>query len=99
MKNYKVNENDMQNMLDILNALKDKTRLKIVFELMGGKKNVGQLVDAIGMTQSAVSHQLIFLKKYNLVSSIKEGNRVYYSLSDKHVEDVVKLCLAHAREE
>ncbi len=98
MKKYNISENDMQNMLDILNALKDKTRLKIVFELMDGKKNVGQLVESIGMTQSAVSHQLILLKKYNLVNNVKEGNRVYYSLSDKHVEDVVKLCLAHARE-
>ena len=98
MNKYNISENDMQNMLDILNALKDRTRLKIVFELMEGKKNVSQLVDAIGMTQSAISHQLIFLKKYNLVSNVKEGNRVYYSLSDKHVNDVVKLCLAHARE-
>ena len=98
MKKINVSEKDMQNMLNILNALKDSTRLKIVFRLMEGKKNVGQLVEEVGMTQSAISHQLIFLKKYNLVTSAKEGNRVYYSLSDRHVVEVVKLCLAHARE-
>lgn len=99
MKKYNINENDMQKMLGIFNALKDPTRLKIIFQLMSGRKNVGQLVDGVGMTQSAISHQLIFLKQYNLVSSVKDGNRVYYFISDQHVKDVVKLCLTHARED
>ena len=98
MKKLNITEKDMQNMLDILNALKDKTRLRIVFELMEGRRNVGEIVDSLKMTQSAVSHQLIFLKKYNLISSEKEGNKVYYFLSDDHVKQVVKLCLTHARE-
>lgn len=98
MKKYIVSEKDMKNMLDILGALKDGTRLKIVFELMSGKKCVSEIVEAIGMTQSAISHQLIFLKKANLVSSSKDGNKVYYMISDEHVKKVVDMCLVHARE-
>lgn len=98
MKKYNISEKDMKNMLDILGALKDKTRLKIVFELMSGKKCVGDIVEGVGMTQSAVSHQLIFLKNTNLVSSTKEGNKVYYMISDEHVKKVVDMCLVHARE-
>lgn len=98
MKKYNVCEKDMKNMLDILGALKDRTRLKIVFQLMSGKKCVGEIVDAVGLSQSAISHQLIYLKNANLVSCEKDGNRVYYMLSDEHVKKVVDLCLVHARE-
>ncbi len=98
MKKYIVSEKDMKNMLDILGALKDGTRLKIVFELMSGKKCVSEIVEAVGMTQSAISHQLIFLKNANLVSSSKDGNKVYYMISDEHVKKVVDMCLVHARE-
>lgn len=98
MKKYIVSEKDMKNMLDILGALKDRTRLKIVFELMSGKKCVSEIVEAVGMTQSAISHQLIFLKNANLVSSSKDGNKVYYMISDEHVKKVVDMCLVHARE-
>lgn len=98
MKKYIVSEKDMKNMLDILGALKDGTRLKIVFELMSGKKCVSEIVEAVRMTQSAISHQLIFLKKANLVSSSKDGNKVYYMISDEHVKKVVDMCLVHARE-
>ncbi len=98
MKKYVVSEKDMKNMLNILSALKDKTRLKIVFALMTGKKCVSEIVTEVEMTQSAVSHQLNFLKNCNLVSSIKEGNKVYYMISDEHVKKVVDMCLVHARE-
>lgn len=51
-----------------------------------------------GPTQSAISHQLTTLRNSNLIKSTKIGNRVMYSVADEHVNQVVELCLTHAKE-
>ena len=51
------------------------------------------------MTQSAISHQLRFLKQARLVSNRKEGKTVYYRLCDDHIGVILKQGLAHVQEE
>ncbi len=89
---------DLDNMLIILKMLQDETRLKIVFSLMEGKKCVGEIVELVGKTQSAISHQLTDMKESRLIVSEKVGNKVFYSIADDHVKKVVKMCLSHAKE-
>ena len=92
------NQKDLKNMLTILKMLQDETRLKIVFSLMNNKKCVSEIVELVGKTQSAISHQLRDMKDSRLINSQRQGNKIYYSIADEHVKKVVKLCLAHAQE-
>ena len=62
-----------------------------------GEKNVGDLAEALEMTQSAVSHQLRVLRQNDLVKYRKEGKVVFYSLDDEHVENVMHQGMAHLR--
>ena len=97
MKTYP-NDIDTDNVIVILKMLSDKTRLKIIYALMNGPKCVGDIVSVVGESQSAISHQLATMKASNLVVSTRLGNKIIYSVADEHVNQVVKLCLAHARE-
>lgn len=73
----------------------DPTRIRIMWALNQSEMCVRDLAAALGMTESAVSHQLKTLKEAKLVKSRREGKNVYYSLDDQHVTDIIKLALAH----
>ncbi len=76
----------------------DPTRLSILFALMGGAMCGCDLVAALGMTKAVASYQLKVLRRHNLVISYKEGRRIFYSLSDDHVSDIVKIAVSHINE-
>ena len=74
------------------------TRLKLTVALMGGPICVGDLAAYLGVGQSAVSHHLRVLRNLSLVKSRRDGQILNYSLSDQHVEDLIRTCLEHVRE-
>jgi DNA-binding transcriptional ArsR family regulator len=76
-------------------ALSDPTRLKIIHILLDGEVNVGKLVEEVGLSKSAVSHQLRGLKDKRLVRTRKQGRLVYISLDDEHVTDLFRRGLDH----
>jgi ArsR family transcriptional regulator len=82
----------------LLKGFADPTRLRILLMLKGGEVCVHQIVDALGMTQSAVSHQLRTLRTARLVEFTKRGRHVYYRLADKHVRDVLDDVVSHSQE-
>ncbi len=75
--------------------LGDSTRCKILFVLSQKELCVGNIAYLIGMTKSAVSHQLKKLKDAKVLKSRKEGKEVYYSLDDAHVQQMFALTFAH----
>ncbi len=75
---------------ELFKVLGDTTRLRILHALMGGEMCVWEIAEAMGMGQSAISHQLRILRQTRLVRFRKEGKVVYYSLNDDHV--VTLLC-------
>ena len=81
--------------VNLFKALGDGTRLKIVNALMDGEKNVNSLVSKLGITQSAISHQLKILKLNEIIKSERKGKEVYYSLDDNHIEIIVKTVIEH----
>lgn len=85
-------------MEDVLNVASDYTRLKIMYAIMDEDKSVSTIVEEVGASQSLVSHQLKVLKKFNLVSSHKEGTKVFYMLADDHVKALLKIVQEHAEE-
>ena len=71
--------------------------MKIINALSHGELCVTDLAVALGMTQSAVSHQLKLLRMANQVKSRREGKSIYYSLDDQHVIDILEEALTHIR--
>ncbi len=80
----------MEKELQILKALADKTRLKIVQFLLDGEKCVCEIFPHVKRTQSTVSIQLDVLKKAGILDSRKDGKRVYYFISNDKICDVFK---------
>jgi len=79
----------------IFAALADPTRVRIISALNGRELCVCDLAAVLGMTQSAVSHQLRLMRALGLVKNRKEGRVVYYTLDDEHVRDLFKRGLEH----
>lgn len=69
--------------------LGDRTRLQIVQHLLEGEKNVGELIDLLGMSQSRVSNHLACLRWCGLVVSRREGRSVFYRLIDSRAADLI----------
>ena len=76
----------------------DPSRLKILYCVSKGDVCVCDLSAVLGMNVSAVSHQLRLLRTLNLVKQRRDGRIVYYSLSDEHVGEVMRMGLEHERE-
>ncbi len=84
---------------DLFKLFGDTTRLKILFSLFEEPMCVCAIAELLGMTQSAISHQLKTLKDANLVGNRREGKTVYYFLSDDHVRTIVAQGFEHLIEE
>jgi len=77
----------------------DCTRLRILMSLDISEMCVRCISDTLGMSDSAVSHQLRLLRESNLVKSRRDGKFVYYSLSDDHVKSIVETAAEHLSED
>lgn len=80
-------------------VLGDPSRLAIVYYLMDKKASVTEITSTLGMSQSAVSHQLRILKDAHVLKSEKIGKMVFYSLNDKHVKMIVETGRIHMNHE
>lgn len=80
----------------LFEALSDPTRVRILSALMEGEVNVGDLVQQIGLSKSAISHQLRGLKDKRLIRSRKAGRLVYVAIDDDHVTELFQRGLDHA---
>jgi ArsR family transcriptional regulator, virulence genes transcriptional regulator len=76
---------------ELLRALAHGARLKVLCELVGGEKSAGELVEASGLSQSALSQHLARLRKDGLVATRRDAQTIYYSLSDDKVQRLIKL--------
>jgi len=92
------NTKTLEAMEKLLNVASDYTRLKILYALIDGEKNVSEIQEIADASQSLVSHQLKVLRDNKLVSSRKDGTRVVYFLSDEHVRDIIQVVYDHVTE-
>lgn len=84
---------------DLFKIFGDATRAKILFALLESEMCVCAIAELLGMTQSAISHQLKNLKQANLISNRRDGKTVYYFLADDHVRTIVAQGFEHLIEE
>ena len=92
---------DRKDFYDLANLYKmfsDNTRVKILWALSCSPMCVCDLAVLLGMTKSAISHQLKSLRLSNLVKYEKQGKIVFYSLADEHVRDIFEKGFEHVRE-
>jgi DNA-binding transcriptional ArsR family regulator len=75
----------------ICQALADTTRIAILYELAEGRKNVSELVEALGSPQGTVSRHLKVLRERQMVDSERDGVNVYYSLADQRIIEALDL--------
>jgi len=93
-----LNNDDNSRLSQLFKAMGDTTRLRIIYALDREEMCVCDLAVLLGITESAVSHQLRFLRQLHLVTNRREGPILYYRLDDDHVGQLVRLGLEHIRE-
>ena len=91
-------ENTLYDLSDFFKILGDSTRINILFAIDGESMCVCDIANLLGMTKSAVSHQLKILRQSDLVTYKKNGKNVIYSLADDHVSDIIEKALEHIKE-
>jgi ArsR family transcriptional regulator, zinc-responsive transcriptional repressor len=80
-----------------LKLLADETRLRIIWTLLHGEHSVNELAEHLDMQPAAVSHHLAKLRLTRVVSTRRDGNRIYYTAHDDHVEALAREALHHVQ--
>lgn len=93
-----ITEEEAYYVSELFKALSDMTRVRILFSLLGGEMCVCDIQELVGVSQSAVSHQLRTLKQAGLVKYRREGKSLYYSIADDHVSSMLATGLEHIGE-
>lgn len=91
-------EDTLFDLAELFKIFGDSSRIKILFALLQQELTVTSISESLGMTQSAVSHQLRILKANKLVKFRREGKNLFYSLSDNHVVSILNQGLDHLGE-
>ena len=91
-------EDTLYDLTELFRIFGDSTRIRILYVLFEAEMCVCDIAALLGMTQSAISHQLRALKNVRLVKSRREGKTVFYSLADDHVKTIINQGLEHVRE-
>ena len=89
LKNRMPTQQEMDDAAELFKVFGDPTRLKLLAALLAQEMCVCDLSDLLGISQSAVSHQLRLLRTSRLVKNRREGKSVYYSLADDHVAPIL----------
>ena len=92
-------EERLLDLAELFRALGDSTRMRILYALYEHELCVCDIAALLGMTVSAISHQLRILKVAKLVTFRKEGKTVFYALADDHVHTILGVGMAHVFED
>lgn len=91
-------DEELFNLADLFKIFGDTTRIKILYALFESELCVCAISELLGMTQSAISHQLRVLKDSHLVGYRREGKTIYYYLADDHVRSIIDQGYEHITE-
>ncbi len=79
----------------LFESLSDPTRVRIIACLMDGETNVGELVQTVGLSKSAISHQLRSLRDKRVIRSRRQGRFIFVALDDEHITELFHQGLNH----
>ena len=86
----------MERIAALFKAFGDPTRVHILTLLSQGERCVSQIAEGVGLSQSAISHQLQVLKQMGLIRYRREGKNLLYRLADDHVRSILETGMEHA---
>ena len=92
------NDEKLFDLAEFFKVFGDSTRIRIIAALLSGELCVCDISQTLGITQSAISHQLRLLKTHRLVKYRREGKSIFYSLDDDHVATILLQGLHHIEE-
>ncbi|MDQ0873820.1 DNA-binding transcriptional ArsR family regulator [Paenibacillus sp. V4I3] len=95
MQEPQITEEQAVGIAEVFKALGDPTRVKMIYYLQHRELCVHDLATLLAMGQSAVSHQLRYLRDLHIVKRRKVGKTVFYSLDDDHIEQIFVQTLGH----
>lgn len=98
LKNEIPDENTISQLADVFKIFGDNTRIRILWALFDKELCVYDIADVLGMSQSAISHQLRTLKQARLIKARRDGKNAFYSLDDDHVKRIIEQVLIHINE-
>jgi len=90
-----LDEQSAARLAELFDSLSDPTRLRILALLAEGEVNVGELVKQLGLSKSAVSHQLRGLRDRRVIRARRQGRQVFVALDDAHIGDIFRRGLDH----
>ena len=90
-----IDEHTSSHLAELFSSLSDPTRVRIIDLLLDCELSVGSIAEQLGMTESAVSHQLRGLRLQRIVHARKQGRQVFYCLDDEHIAKLFRLGLKH----
>ncbi|MBS1471924.1 MAG: helix-turn-helix transcriptional regulator [Lachnospiraceae bacterium] len=88
----------LYDLAELFKVFGDTTRIKILYALLESELCVGDIAQILGLSQSAVSHQLRILKDSKLVKFRRNGKIIFYSLDDDHVRNMISMGMEHVEE-
>ena len=88
----------LYDLAELFKVFGDSTRIKILYALFESELCVCDIAQLLGLTQSAISHQLRVLKNTRLVKPRRDGKTVFYSLADDHVRRIIAQGMEHIEE-
>lgn len=88
----------LYDLAELFRVFGDSTRIKILYALFESELCVNDIAQVVGLSQSAVSHQLRLLKANKLVRFRRDGKTIYYALDDDHVRSMIALGMEHVEE-
>ena len=99
VKSEMPDEELLYDLAELYKVFGDSTRIKILYVLFEAPMCVCDIAQLLGMTQSAISHQLRVLKNSKLVANRRDGKSIIYSLADDHVRAILNQGMNHITEE
>ena len=93
-----IDRRDVDGLTEIFRVLGDPTRVRILDALASAELCVGDIAHRLGVSESAVSHQLRLLRSSRIVRARREGRMMFYSLDDRHVLSLFRQGLRHVQE-
>lgn len=94
-----IDDDTVMELADFFKLFGDSTRLRILCALQESELCVHGISGVVGMSDSAVSHQLKALKDAKLIKGRREGKQIYYSLCDDHIVTLLNNALEHLTED
>lgn len=91
-------EEHLYDLAELFKVFGDTTRIRILYALFESELCVQDIADVLGMSQSAISHQLRVLKQARLVRARRDGKLAYYFLADDHVRTIIGQGMEHIEE-